>query len=387
MELLRQDSDTLFSYSTQQVVKIRDSRLGLTYYVLNALILAYIIGYVFIYCEAWYAEEQAKGFTVTQVSGSAVSRSTVGNVHYFDEVEITYPGLENGNVFIATRISEELQKHDVCADPTMPCESDDDCSASVEGRCNEHFLCEEPSWCPESQKEVFDIKTSDMRIWIKSSIQFIKLAPEKIFSTELDHSYPEMGYNTYTVKDLLMMCEPVAVRYEEISELGAAIEVAFIWDCDVDSTRRCRPTTKVRRVDTVFDPERIGFAFNSAEYYSDDERLLKRTSGVRIFIRTVGRGRKLSVTATILQLSLNLSVLGLAEILVEVMMRKVFSMARIYIARKYDVSPNFTDFLDRAKKQDQTREALPEKQKKADMEADEDEQKFRRKLDEEDDED
>merc|ERR1719310_1342190 len=155
----------------------------------------------------------------------------------------------------------------------MPCEFDSDCTNFKNGRCTSNGFCMEPSWCNSGEPEIYAMEVGDFYIWVKSSIQFIGIAPDNIYSTENNHPYPEVGYNAFTVRDLLMKCEPIAVRYEEISELGAAIEVQFVWDCDVGS-KNCRHVVKVRRLDVMFDQDNIGYSFNYPEYISDDERML-----------------------------------------------------------------------------------------------------------------
>lgn len=57
----------------------------------------------------------------------------------------------------------------------------------------------------------------------------------------------------------------------------------------------------MRRLDTLFDSAQFGYAFQDAEYISKDERYLKRVNGVRIFLRTVGVGHRLSVIKLVMK--------------------------------------------------------------------------------------
>jgi hypothetical protein len=98
-------------------------------------------------------------------------------------------------------------------------------------------------------------------------IQFWKLNKERIFHTDLENPilYPAENYNSFSVRDLLLLCSP-PVRYEEISELGAAIEVLLSWECKVKGKGTCVPKVKARRVDSMFDPLKIGFTFAYPHY-------------------------------------------------------------------------------------------------------------------------
>ena len=156
----------------------------------------------------------------------------------FSVEELTYPNLENGNMFIATKIVMQKEARGVCEDPKRLCLQDEDCSVNwVDGAtCTSNKLCKEPSWCPVANElEVYKIPSSQMQIWVKSMIQFWTLRKSHIYTND-PHSqpilYPNEDYNAFTIKDLLLLCEP-PVRYEEISELGAAIEVQLEWRCYV----------------------------------------------------------------------------------------------------------------------------------------------------------
>merc|ERR1740133_56983 len=145
-----EDTDKLLSYFTKEQVMFIDKKLGITFYCIQLCIVAYIVGYMFIYQKEYLALEQAKGAVVTHVYGDVVAASSgkVGS-RYFSSEELTYPGLENGNVFIATRQNVHLQKRDVCEDPEMPCTTAADCTSWGKGTCSENGFCIEPSWCDQ----------------------------------------------------------------------------------------------------------------------------------------------------------------------------------------------------------------------------------------------
>lgn len=344
----REDSDRLLSYYTKQQVMMLDRRLGITFYTLCILIAGYIGGYMFIYQKGYLEYEQATGAVATHVYGDALSTSTGKKAtRYFSTEEITYPGLENGNVFIATRQLVHRQIRGMCEDPDMPCSADSDCTEGGGGHCAPSGLCMENSWCDQEAKpEIYEIDTSDLQIWTRSSIQFVKIAPEKVFSTEANDPIPKLGYNAFTVSDLLMKCSPLPVRYEEVAELGAAVEIQFIWECAVKSKEECKPRIKARRLDTVFDPDNIGFSFNYPEYVDDDHRLRNEVRGVRIFFRTSGTGRKFSIAATITKASMGASLFSIAQIVADLLMTKIFSLRKKYNARKYENTPDFSEYME-----------------------------------------
>lgn len=355
-DICNEDVDKLFSYHTRQEVNIQDHRLGCTSMCLQLAMVTYIVLGIFYFGLGYLDFEQARGAVATHVRGDAVATSSVQqHTRYFSAEEITYPGLENGNVFVSTRLKATHQKRGVCIDKSMPCESDLDCTAASNGKCAHEGFCNESSWCADAaiQPEVYELEVGDLAIWVKSSIQFIMLAPQTVYSTETLYPYPQAGKNLFSVRELLLMCEPIPVRYEEVSELGAAIEVQFIWNCDVDTDPDgCKPEVKARRLDVMFDPEHIGYAFAYAEYVSDEERVLNEMRGVRVFLRTYGQGQKFSMTMIIMKLSTTCCLLGVAPILADVIARYLFGDTRRkqYIARVREESPDFSSYMENLEK-------------------------------------
>jgi len=386
MDIFRQneDQDKVFSYYTKQQVNIQDRWLGLTHSCVQILLLLYIVLGVIILSQGYLEFEEARGAIATHVQGDAYAASSGRpGSRYFSVEDLTYPGLENGNVFVSTRQKIYRQRRGECEDHALPCESDADCTSLAQGKCSEDGFCKEPSWCNVEEPEIYELEVGNLNIWIKSSIQFIRIAKEKIYSTENSHPFPEKGYNVFSVRDLLTMCEPVPVLYEEVSELGAAIEVQFIWNCDVTQTK-CTPEVKARRVDVMFDKNNPGFFFNYPEYISEDERMLHEMQGVRIFIRSVGQGRMLSVTALVMKASTSGSLLTLAPIIADLLMLKVFSLRRKYKARKYEVSEQFSDYMARVQKREQEEALLPQSVDVDDKEWQRNEEEWHRRLHEDD---
>jgi len=379
-----EDQDKTFSYNTKQQVEIKDRWLGFTNITLTVGLLLYIIFGVIIFSKGYLEFEDAIGAVATHVRGDAYGSSSGKPAsRYFSAEDLTYPGLENGNVFVSTRQRIYRQRRGICEDHTMPCEYDTDCTVEAGGKCSPKGFCSEPSWCNvEDDPEIYELDVGNFYIWVKSSIQFIKVAPSNIYSTENDHPYPEKGFNAFTVRDLLMMCDPVPVRYEEISELGAAIEVQFVWECDV-SLKHCTPVVKAKRIDVMFDENNIGYSFVYPEYITDDERMLHEVGGVRIFLRTSGQGRKISVAALVMKASTAGTLLSLAPIVADLLMLKVYKQARKYQARKYEFSQDFSDFLKGQREREEEKINLPINNQIDDAEVDTRERKWQKQLDEE----
>eukprot|EP00929_Paragymnodinium_shiwhaense_P068950 TRINITY_DN3477_c0_g1_i1.p1 TRINITY_DN3477_c0_g1~~TRINITY_DN3477_c0_g1_i1.p1 ORF type:complete len:399 (+),score=109.79 TRINITY_DN3477_c0_g1_i1:120-1316(+) len=385
------DQDKLFSYLTKQQVNVQDRWLGITNLTIQGLIGLYIVFGIFIGSEGYLEFEEARGGVATHVRGDAFAVSSgKPGVRYFSAEELTHPGLENGNVFVSTRQKIYRQSRGVCEDHTMPCTSDYDCSIlpnpvnstlePIRGRCTENRYCEEPSWCNvEELPEIYELEVAHMSIWTKASIQFIKLAPSTIYSTESGHPYPEKDYNVFTVRDLLLKCKPVPVRYEEISELGAVVEVQFFWKCDAGKDK-CMPELKTRRVDVLFDKNNIGYSWGYPEYITPDERLFYEMTGVRFYFRSVGRGEQVSLAAIIMKVSTSSTLLSLAPIVADLLMLNAFALRKKFRARKFEVSQDFSEYFDMLEKKKKEEENNMLRMYDEDDKGEEHEQEWQEKL-------
>jgi len=378
------DVDKLFYYDTRAEVNIQDSILGLTNSCIQIGVIAYIIFGIFISGQGFLDFEQARGAIATHVRGDAVANS-IGKpgVRYFTAEEITYPGLENGNVFVATRQKVMRQQRGACEDLQMACTSDNDCTRSKNGTCTDNGFCHEPSWCPiDLTPEIYELQVGDLFIWVKSAIQFVRLARDKVYSTEENQPDPKRGFNLFSVRDLLTLCKPVPVRFEEISELGAAIEVQFIWNCNVDR-KECEPEISARRVDVQFDPKNIGYTFNYAEQIDENQRMLNEVHGVRFFLRTHGNARKFSMTISVMKLATSITLLSLAPIFTDLLMLNVLANKKKYMARKYEVSPDFSEHMEKIQALQEKKKAEARNPEADEQEARDREEEWQRRLNEE----
>ncbi|CAD7940481.1 unnamed protein product [Amoebophrya sp. A25] len=391
MDFLKQDVDRLLSYSTKQEVRIQDRWLGIANSTFQIIILLYIVFFVFIYDEGYLEYEHAKGVasaSVSRVADVVVDSSGVPNTRSFSVEELTHPNLEAGNLFVATKIEIQQQKRGVCEDETRKCTDVTDCAEGVDAVCGENGFCQEPSWCAINPKspaiETYKTPTAKLQLWVKAFVQFYNLNKERIFTNEMEKiiPYPNEFANAWSVEDLLLLCSP-PVRYEEISELGAAVEVLIRFKSCPVNRKECTPEVTARRIDSVFDEHKIGFEFKHATPSSEvpNERRLYTMRGVRFYFRAVGTGEELSISSIIFKVSTGIALLALAPLLADILMLNCFIRSKKYEARKYEYSQDLGDYFAELEK-------LPQITEGDDADAsdfqDEEDIAWRRRMEEED---
>eukprot|EP00746_Dinoflagellata_sp_MGD_P166560 gnl/MRDRNA2_/MRDRNA2_96534_c0_seq1.p1 gnl/MRDRNA2_/MRDRNA2_96534_c0~~gnl/MRDRNA2_/MRDRNA2_96534_c0_seq1.p1 ORF type:complete len:395 (-),score=70.06 gnl/MRDRNA2_/MRDRNA2_96534_c0_seq1:61-1245(-) len=390
MEFLQQDVDRLFSYSTKQQVLVKDRLLGIVSYAIMLGILAYVIGFVFISERQYLETEPAKGAALVYFSGEDLAESAVGShSRFFSAEEIAHLGLENGNLFVTTKVNIQHEERGVCEDTNKPCRKAEDCSPGVGATCSPNKYCMEPSWCPVGSPEDFKLASDQSHIWVKSAITFNGLAKEKMFSTDMSKVilFPEPHHNAYKVRDLLQQCDP-PVRFEEVGELGAAVQVEFIWNCQVDSILPCEKQIHARRIDSLLDQNHIGYNFKHVEYdvENPDKRTRYKSYGIRFYFSTVGVGSKVSMAMIIFQLSTGMALVGFAPIFADIIMMQCLRMSKKYHARKYDYTQDFSDYFQEISGADMAEglkdEFLGATEEDDDDEADEQDREWRYRLEE-----
>merc|ERR1712226_1501676 len=143
------DLDEAFAYKTFKVVKVLDRRLGFLFYGIQIMIMMYIVLFVLIINKGYLASELALGQVAIKVLGSTYAKVGGSNVP-FDSHDLRQPSIENGALFVITKIEAIKQQRGECGNPEYACAVASDCpiidGISVQ-ECDEGS-CVMKGWCP-----------------------------------------------------------------------------------------------------------------------------------------------------------------------------------------------------------------------------------------------
>jgi len=371
------DLDEVFSYQTTKEVRMLDRRLGMVNWAIRIIVLFYIVGYVLFLRQGYAAVEKSVGHAISEVNGTTYS-TVNGNSRPWDSVDAVRPALENGAAFIATTVFETKgQTVGQGTNPSMPCTHNSACPNDApisQGQCNvAEGFCTVLGWMPmysqhdSTHTTQFTLETADtFGIWLKSSIQFPSLDDTHIFSTigaESRTPYATqsasvtstetststtLGDGTtnppdyFTLEELLTLAR---TTYESVRAEGCTLSVSFVWDCSVDSSS-CYPQLQVAKMDT--NERRRGFMYQYANYYRPtsgavDTRDLYTVRGVRLLLSSRGEGKKMSISAIMLQISCGIALLWLANFAADFLMLHVLPERKHYRTYKQERTPDFSD--------------------------------------------
>ena len=208
------DLDEVFSYQTTKEVRMLDRRLGMVCWLNRAVVLIYVVGYVFLYREGYTEVEKSVGHAVSSVNGTTYAETINGRFQPFDAIDTAQPALEDGAAFIATtQYLTPFQTMGNWSDLRQPCTPENakrNCPANpplAYGKCVGGY-CQTLSWGPHfSEADTihttkYRLETADnFGVWIRSSIQFPTLDESGV----LDDIMPKKA-QLEVAKALAMIC-------------------------------------------------------------------------------------------------------------------------------------------------------------------------------------
>uniref|UniRef100_A0A2K5WUE9 ATP receptor n=1 Tax=Macaca fascicularis TaxID=9541 RepID=A0A2K5WUE9_MACFA len=155
----------LFEYDTPRIVLIRSRKVGLMNRAVQLLILAYVIGWVFVWEKGYQETDSVVSSVTTKVKGVAVTNTSKLGFRIWDVADYVIPAQQENSLFVMTNMILTMnQTQDLCPeipDVTTVCKSDANCTAGSAGthsngvstgRCvpfnRSVKTCEVAAWCP-----------------------------------------------------------------------------------------------------------------------------------------------------------------------------------------------------------------------------------------------
>uniref|UniRef100_A0A2K6R6E1 Purinergic receptor P2X 4 n=1 Tax=Rhinopithecus roxellana TaxID=61622 RepID=A0A2K6R6E1_RHIRO len=127
----------LFEYDTPRIVLIRSRKVGLMNRAVQLLILAYVIGWVFVWEKGYQETDSVVSSVTTKVKGVAVTNTSKLGFRIWDVADYVIPAQEENSLFVMTNMILTMnQTQDLCPeipDETTVCKSDANCTAGSAG--------------------------------------------------------------------------------------------------------------------------------------------------------------------------------------------------------------------------------------------------------------
>lgn len=367
-----------FDYYTSKILVIRSRKVGTLNRITQALVIAYVIGYVCVWKKGYQDTDTILSSVTTKVKGIALTNTTEMGERIWDVADYIIPPQEDGSFFVLTNmIITPNQTQSKCAEiPTSAslCSSHKDCKRGFNdargngvrtGRCvpfsDTVKTCEVLAWCPleKTDDEPPDppllSDAENFTVLIKNSIRYPKFNFNKrnilpninssyltqcVFSRETDPDCP-----IFRLKDIV---EEAQEDFQTMAVHGGVMGLQIRWDCDLDMPDSwCMPRYTFRRLDNK-DPDNNvapGYNFRFAKYYKDSDgkevRTLIKGYGIRFDVMVFGEAGKFHIVPTLLNIGAGLALLGLVAVICDWIVLTFMKRKHHYREQKYTYVNDF----------------------------------------------
>uniref|UniRef100_A0A8C6EJI6 ATP receptor n=1 Tax=Microcebus murinus TaxID=30608 RepID=A0A8C6EJI6_MICMU len=321
----------LFEYDTPRIVLIRSRKVGLMNRAVQLLILAYVIGWVFVWEKGYQEMDSVVSSVTTKVKGVAMTNTSKLGFRIWDVADYVIPPQEENSLFIMTNMILTMnQTQGTCPeipDKTTVCTSDANCTAGSAGthsngvstgRCvpfdGSVKTCEVAAWCPVEDdthvpKPAFLRAAENFTLLVKNNIWYPKFNFSKrnilpnITTTYLKSCIYDARTDPFCpIFRLGDIVENAGHSFQDMAVEGGIMGIQVNWDCNLDrAAALCLPKYSFRRLDTRDVDHNVspGYNFRFAKYYNDfagnEQRTLIKAYGIRFDIIVFGKAGKFDI--------------------------------------------------------------------------------------------
>ncbi|XP_006029213.1 P2X purinoceptor 1 [Alligator sinensis] len=360
-------SSFLFEYDTPRMVLVRNKKVGLTFRLIQLVVLGYIIGWVFLYEKGYQSRDGIISSVSVKLKGLALTNISGMGPHIWDVADYVFPPQGDSSFVVMTNfIITHGQKQDTC--PELPhagrCRSDSDCPKGeykrkgqgiMTGKCIDFNstvkTCEIFGWCPlEVDDHVPDpallIAAENFTLFIKNSITFPRFKVSRRNLVEaVDNNYMKnciyhkVDHPLCPLFELGYIVKESGQSFTTLAHEGGAVGITIDWNCDLDwPATYCKPIYEFHGLynsDTNVSP---GFNFRYAKYYSDggiNRRNLYKVFGIRFDILVNGKAGKFDIIPTMTTIGSGIGIFGVASVLCDLLLLHFLSQRDYYKQKKF----------------------------------------------------
>ncbi|XP_053223887.1 P2X purinoceptor 1 [Podarcis raffonei] len=361
-------SSFLFEYDTPRMVLVRNKKVGLTFRLIQLVVLAYIIGWVFLYEKGYQSRDGIISSVSVKLKGLTLTNTSEIGPHIWDVADYVFPPQGDSSFVVMTNfIITRGQKQETC--PEHPeagkCDQDSECTAGkflrqgqgiMTGKCvnfsHTEKTCEIFGWCPvEIDDKVPNppllLAAENFTLFIKNSITFprFKVARRNLVEGVTEPFLKNCTYHKdreplCPVFELGYVVEESGQKFSVLALKGGVVGITISWDCDLDwPVRHCVP---VYRFHGLYNDDNNklspGFNFRYAKYYKEngrDLRTLYKVFGIRFDILVNGKAGKFDIIPTMTTIGSGIGIFGVASVLCDLLLLNFLSNRDYYKQKKF----------------------------------------------------
>ncbi|CAB1429899.1 unnamed protein product [Pleuronectes platessa] len=361
-------ADFFFEYETPRQVLVRNSKVGVVCRLIQLGVVAYIIGWVFIYEKGYQSTDTAVSSVFTKMKGVGYT-SVNGYERIWDVADYVFPPQGDSSFVVMTNyIVTEGQTLGKCPElkGKNNCSSDADCEGGnlkrtghgqMTGVCvNTTKTCEVLAWCPVEDDTIIPdppllMSAENYTLFIKNSITFPLFDVTRSNLVDgIDAAYINKCYHDpkddplcpiFRLGDIVRLS---GFDFETIARVGGAIGIVVDWTCNFDvAVKHCIPKYNFHGL--YGNPEEkdktkasVGYNFRYARHYFEDKvqkRTLLKVFGIRLDIIVQSLARKFDIIPTLMAIGSGVGIFGVATVVCDLMLLYLLPKREFYKNMKF----------------------------------------------------
>uniref|UniRef100_A0A671TRF9 P2X purinoceptor n=1 Tax=Sparus aurata TaxID=8175 RepID=A0A671TRF9_SPAAU len=350
-------SDFFFEYETPRQVLVRNRRVGVVCRLIQLGVLAYIIGWVFIYEKGYQSSDTAVSSVFSKMKGVGYTNVN-GAERVWDVADYVFPPQGDSSFVVMTNyIITEGQKMGTCPEVGEICSYMFLFQGQLTGVCvPANKTCEVLAWCPvENDHNIPDppllMSAENYTLFIKNSVTFPLFQVTRSNLVEgIDSSYirkclhdPEKAplCPIFKLGDIVKLS---GFNFETIAKEGGAIGIVVDWTCNLDvDIKHCKPKYNFHGLygnpgETDKARASVGYNFRYAKHYLDgsvQKRTLLKVFGIRIDIIVQSLARKFDIIPTLTAIGSGVGIFGVATVVCDLVLLYLLPKREFYKNMKF----------------------------------------------------
>uniref|UniRef100_A0A8C6Q6P5 P2X purinoceptor n=1 Tax=Nothobranchius furzeri TaxID=105023 RepID=A0A8C6Q6P5_NOTFU len=345
-------SDFFFEYETPRQVLVRNRRVGVVCRLIQLGVLAYIIGWVFIYEKGYQSTDTAVSSVFTKMKGVGYTNVS-GRETVWDVADYVFPSQVSGackSVILSMTSQEQNPSQTVKVNTEIQ-------PGQMTGVCvNATKTCEVLTWCPvEDDTYIPDppllISAENYTLFIKNSVNFPLFGVKRSNLVEgIDGLYiSKCLYDPadaplcpiFKLGDIVKLS---GFSFEKIAKEGGAIGIVVDWTCNLDvHIKHCKPEYSfhglygnANEMDEVRTS--MGYNFRYAKHYIENgvsKRTLLKVFGIRFDIIVKSLARKFDIIPTLTAIGSGVGIFGVATVVCDLVLLYLLPKREFYKNMKF----------------------------------------------------
>lgn len=368
-------SNFFFEYETPRQVLVRNRRVGVVCRLIQLMVLAYIIGWVFIYEKGYQSTDTAVSSVFTKMKGVGYTNVS-GRETVWDVADYVFPSQGDASFVVMTNyIITEGQKMGKCPEliGKHNCTSNADCKEGsfkrtghghMTGVCvNTTKTCEVLAWCPVENDLIVPnppllMSAENYTLFIKNSVTFPLFDVTRSNLVEgIDNNYiSKCRYDPKTdpLCPIFKLGDIVTLSgfsFDQLALKGGAIGIVVDWTCNFDvDVKHCKPQYNFHGLygnpgETDSAKASVGYNFRYAKHYMEDsvpKRTLLKVFGIRFDIIVKSLARKFDIIPTLTAIGSGVGIFGVATVVCDLVLLYLLPKREFYKNMKFKYTDTHT---------------------------------------------